>query len=103
NLCIDHQRREAKLPPASLEPRQGGRAGERGEDPLGALPDPSEQGDPYQRTRDAEIAQGLRRAISELTPEHRAVILLREVDGLSSGEPSQAPESPRERGMTPLH
>jgi len=103
NLCIDHQRREAKLPPASLEPRQGGRAGERGEDPLGALPDPSEQGDPYQRTRDAEIAQGLRRAISELTPEHRAVILLREVDGLSYEEISHVLECPKGTVMSRLH
>jgi RNA polymerase sigma-70 factor, ECF subfamily len=103
NLCIDHQRRENKLPQASLEPRPGERAARAAEDPLGALPDPSEQGDPYQHTRDAEIAQGLSRAISELTPEHRAVILLREVDGLSYEEISHVLECPKGTVMSRLH
>jgi RNA polymerase sigma-70 factor, ECF subfamily len=103
NLCIDQQRRETKLPQASLDVRQGERAGERGEDPLATLPDPSEQGDPYQHARDAEIAQGLRRAIAELTPEHRAVILLREVDGLSYEEISHMLECPKGTVMSRLH
>jgi RNA polymerase sigma-70 factor (ECF subfamily) len=99
NLCIDHQRRETKLQQASLEPREG----ERGEDPLAALPDATGQGDPYRRTRDAEIARGLRRAIAELTPEHRAVILLREVDGLSYEEISRVLECPKGTVMSRLH
>jgi RNA polymerase sigma-70 factor (ECF subfamily) len=103
NLCIDHQRRETKLPQVSLEPRPGERAARAAEDPLGGLPDPSAQGDPYQRTRDAEIAQGLSRAISELTPEHRAVILLREVDGLSYEEISHVLECPKGTVMSRLH
>ena len=103
NLCIDHQRRETKLPQASLEPWQGERTGDRGQDPLGALPDPNEQVDPYRRTRDAEIAQGLSRAIAELTPEHRAVILLREVDGLSYEEISHVLECPKGTVMSRLH
>jgi RNA polymerase sigma-70 factor (ECF subfamily) len=100
NLCIDHQRRETKLPQANLEARPGERTGE---DLLGGLPDPNEQGDPYQRTRDAEIAQGLSRAIAELTPEHRAVILLREVDGLSYEEISHVLECPKGTVMSRLH
>lgn len=103
NLCIDHQRREAKLPSATLEPRLGERSADRAEDPLAALPDSSEQGDPYQRTRDAEIAQGLHRAIADLTPEHRAVILLREVDGLSYEEISRVLECPKGTVMSRLH
>ena len=103
NLCIDHQRRESKLPQATLEPRSADRAGDRGEDPLSVLPDATEQGDPYQRTRDAEIAHGLARAIAELTPEHRAVILLREVDGLSYEEISHVLEVPKGTVMSRLH
>jgi RNA polymerase sigma-70 factor (ECF subfamily) len=103
NLCIDQQRRDTKLPQANLEPRHGERGGERGEDPLGGLPDPSEQGDPYQRARDAEIARELSRAIAELTPEHRAVILLREVDGLSYEEISHVLECPKGTVMSRLH
>src|SRR5262245_32461011 len=103
NLCIDHQRRESKLPLATLEPRSADRVGDRAEDPLAGLPDATEQGDPFQRTRDAEIAQGLALAIAELTPEHRAVILLRDVDGLSYEEISQVLEVPKGTVMSRLH
>jgi RNA polymerase sigma-70 factor (ECF subfamily) len=99
NLCIDHQRREAKLPTATFEPRER----ERAEDPLAALPDAKAQGDPYQQTRDAELAGALHRAIGDLTPEHRAVILLREVDGLSYEEISHVLECPKGTVMSRLH
>jgi RNA polymerase sigma-70 factor (ECF subfamily) len=99
NLCIDHQRREAKLPHAALEPRDV----ERGEDPMAMLPGEAELDDPYQHTRDAEIARGLAAAIAELTPEHRAVILLREVDGLSYEEISHVLECPKGTVMSRLH
>ncbi len=99
NLCIDHQRREAKLPHAALEPREG----DRGEDPLAMLPDTAEQGDPYRHTRDAELARALDRAIAELTPEHRAVIVLREVEGLSYEEISRALDCPKGTVMSRLH
>jgi len=101
NLCIDHQRREAKMPVANLEPREGG--GERAADPVTLLVDGSEQDDPFQRTRDAEIARGLATAIAELTPEHRAVILLREVDGLSYEEISRVLDCPKGTVMSRLH
>jgi RNA polymerase sigma-70 factor (ECF subfamily) len=100
NLCIDHQRREAKMPLATLEPREGG---ERGADPVTLLVDGGEEGDPFQRTRDAEIARGLSAAIAELTPEHRAVILLREVDGLSYEEISRVLDCPKGTVMSRLH
>src|SRR5262245_40866867 len=60
NLCIDHQRRDAKTPQPLPEYRHGDGAGE---DRLGALPDSAEHGDPYRRARDAEIARGVSRAI----------------------------------------
>ena len=50
--------------------------------------------EPFERARDAEIARALREAIAELTPEHRAVILLREVEGLSYEEISQVLQCP---------
>lgn len=99
NLCIDHQRREGKLPAVALEPQEGS----RGPDVLGTLPDTDGQGDPFQRTRDAEIARALRRAIDELTPEHRAVIVLREVEGLSYEEISRVLECPKGTVMSRLH
>ena len=100
NLCIDHQRREAKMPLAIPEPRVGG---DRAVDPVTLLVDGAEQGDPFQRTLDSEIAGRLSTAIAELTPEHRAVILLREVDGLSYEEISRVLDCPKGTVMSRLH
>ena len=100
NLCIDHQRREAKMPVASPEPHE---SGDRAVDPVALLVDGAEQGDPFQRTLDSEIAGRLSTAIAELTPEHRAVILLREVDGLSYEEISRVLDRPKGTVMSRLH
>jgi RNA polymerase sigma-70 factor (ECF subfamily) len=53
--------------------------------------------------RSGEIGTHLVDAINELTPEHRAVILLREVDGLSYEEISQALDCPKGTVMSRLH
>ena len=100
NLCIDHQRREAKMPVASPEPHE---SADRAVDPVALLVDGAEQGDPFQRTLDSEIAGRLSAAIAELTPEHRAVILLREVDGLSYEEISRVLDCPKGTVMSRLH
>jgi RNA polymerase sigma-70 factor, ECF subfamily len=100
NLCIDHQRREAKMPLATPGPRA---SGDRAADPVTLLVDGAEQGDPFQRTLDSEIARRLSAAIAELTPEHRAVILLREVDGLSYEEISRILDCPKGTVMSRLH
>ena len=98
NLCIDRQRRESRMPEVPLEPAarpdDGGLAPER------AVTDGDQ---PFERARDAQIGQRLREAISELTPEHRAVILLREVEGLSYEEISQALDCPKGTVMSRLH
>jgi RNA polymerase sigma-70 factor, ECF subfamily len=100
NLCIDHQRREAKMPLATPDPHD---SGDRAVDPVALLVDGAEQGDPFQRTLDSEIARKLSAAIAELTPEHRAVILLREVDGLSYEEISRVLDCPKGTVMSRLH
>lgn len=102
NLCIDHQRRDSKLVYVPLDARStdGETTGE--EIPAAAL-EGNEPDEPFQRARDAEISEGLAKAISELTPEHRAVILLREVDGLSYEEISQVLGCPKGTVMSRLH
>jgi RNA polymerase sigma-70 factor (ECF subfamily) len=60
-------------------------------------------GDPERRAEDAQIRGRMREAIAELTPEHRAVILLREVEGLSYEEISQALDVPKGTVMSRLH
>jgi RNA polymerase sigma-70 factor, ECF subfamily len=97
NLCVDRQRRDAKqqLAPLDVDDRREGT-------PL-PLPDGPRPDQPFDRARDAEIATQLRAAINELTPDHRAVILLREVEGLSYEEISQVLDCPKGTVMSRLH
>ena len=97
NLCVDHQRRTTKQALAPLE------VDDRGAGPALALPDGPRPDQPFARARDAEIARRMHDAIRELTPEHRAVILLREVEGLSYEEISQALDCPKGTVMSRLH
>ena len=99
NQCIDHQRRTARMPSAPLESAETPE-----ESPtINAARDDAERDDPMQRVHEAEVGQRIRQAISELTPEHRAVILLREVEGLSYEEISRALECPKGTVMSRLH
>ena len=52
---------------------------------------------------DAELGRRVQEAIRELTPDHRAVILLRELEGLSYEEISQVLECPKGTVMSRLH
>ena len=99
NLCIDHQRRSGRLPVTGLE------APDRpDESPIvHAARDGAERDNPFQRAHETEIGQRIREAIAELTPEHRAVILLREVEGLSYEEISRALKCPKGTVMSRLH
>lgn len=99
NLCIDHQRRTARMPQAQIE------AAESAEEApsINAAREDAERDDPLQRIHEAEVGQRIRQAIAELTPEHRAVILLREVEGLSYEEISRALECPKGTVMSRLH
>ena len=101
NLCIDHQRRECQGTAASLEPSHGRWCGRRS--PRNPARHLGARATRIEAPRDAEIAQGVSRAIGELTPEHRAVILLREVEGLSYEEISQVLDCPKGTVMSRLH
>ena len=94
NLCVDQQRRAAKGPQIGLD-------GE--EDAPSARADGPHPDEPFARARDAEIARRVRAAIQDLTPDHRAVILLRELEGLSYAEISQVLECPKGTVMSRLH
>jgi len=97
NLCLDHQRRDSKQTLVPLE------SDERGEGAVAALPDALRRDQPFERARDAEIADRVRAAMRELTPDHRAVILLREVEGLSYAEISEVLDCPKGTVMSRLH
>jgi RNA polymerase sigma-70 factor (ECF subfamily) len=97
NLCVDQQRRSGQHPevPIPIDERSD-------EAPL-PLPDGPPDDQPFDRLRDTEIGERLRSAMQELTPDHQAVILLREVEGLSYAEISQVLECPKGTVMSRLH
>jgi len=92
NLAIDFRRRES---------RHVLLRGEDAESELSRLP--SDRGDSFHETSRRELNRRINRAVKELTPEHRAVILLREVEGLSYDEISEVLQCPRGTVMSRLH
>jgi RNA polymerase sigma-70 factor (ECF subfamily) len=78
NLCIDRARRKARVGKVEFdETADAEEAGDSGISPrrLGF--------DPAHALRDREIREHLNEAMARLSPTHRAVLLLREVDGLA--------------------
>jgi RNA polymerase sigma-70 factor (ECF subfamily) len=92
NLAIDLRRREG---------RHAIVRGEEAESEIDRLP--SSTGDSFTEFSRSELNRRLRAALGELTPEHRAVILLREVEGLSYDEISEILQCPRGTVMSRLH
>lgn len=97
NLAIDHRRRSRRQGTVALADRPGG-----GEDLEFDLP-AQRLSDPYQQASSHEIGSRLRDAIEELTPDHRAVILLREVEGLSYEDISRVMQCSKGTVMSRLH
>ncbi len=97
NLCIDHQRRESRYV------QVGNDDDETGEELTPPSPEDLERDQPFEDARSTELGAHLVEAIKELTPEHRAVILLREVDGLSYEEISRVLDCPKGTVMSRLH
>lgn len=97
NLCIDQQRRDGRMTPVPLD------SPDRPEESVLPVDDGPRPDQPFDRVRDTQIAKRMREAIADLTPEHRAVILLREVEGLSYEEISEALDVPKGTVMSRLH
>jgi RNA polymerase sigma-70 factor (ECF subfamily) len=64
---------------------------------------PSAQGDSFKEVSRSQLSKRLKKALEELTPEHRAVILLREVEGMSYDEISEVLQCPSGTVMSRLH
>ncbi len=92
NLAIDFWRREG---------RHNVLRGQEAENELSRLP--SARGDSFRFVAQSELGTRLSEALNQLTPEHRAVILLREVEGLSYDEISEVLQCPRGTVMSRLH
>ena len=103
NLAIDYQRREWRRPTGESVRAGTGSDGSPPESILDRLRDESPGADPFQAAKDAELRERVRRAIDDLTPDHRAVILLREVEGLSYEEISKVMQCSKGTVMSRLH
>ncbi len=97
NLCIDAQRRETKIAAVPLPTT------EKGEEAMLGAPEGPAPDQPFEHAQSAEVGARVKQAIAELTPEHQAVILLREVDGLSYEEISEVIGCPKGTVMSRLH
>lgn len=101
NLAIDYQRKEWRKPIVDTHRRNSEEG--PGEDAVDRAPDDDPSVDPFEATKDAELRVRLREAVAELTPDHRAVILLRELEGLSYDEISQIMHCSKGTVMSRLH
>lgn len=98
NLAIDRQRQRRKW--ALTERHQA--AGDEEDDWIESIPDVEGQ-DPAEQVENRELGRRVWTAINELTPAHKAVILLRSVEGLSYEEISQVLQCSRGTVMSRLH
>lgn len=101
NLAIDHQRREWRRP--ILETTRNSGSDGQAEDVLDRIGDEDPRGDPFEATKDSELRARVLEAIDELTPDHKAVILLRELEGLSYEEISRVMQCSKGTVMSRLH
>ena len=92
NLSIDYRRRDA---------RHVVLRGEDAETEINKIP--SLRGDAFGQSVRTELNHRIREALLELTPEHRTVILLREVEGLSYDEIADIMRIPKGTVMSRLH
>jgi len=83
NLSIDFQRKDRKRSTVEFDENAPPSSSELGlgSNNLGV--------DPFQQVRNRELVGKVFDAINDLTPDHRAVILLREVEGLTYEEISE--------------
>lgn len=92
NVAIDHRRREARRSEVSVETPEG-------ESRATATPTT----EPEAETHQHEVRERLFAVIDELTPEHKAAIVLREIEGLSYEDISRVMQCSKGTVMSRLH
>ena len=100
NRAIDFRRRERRHPTVRFEDRPG--SDEKREPYEDTLKDDNPR-DPFESFSSREIGDRVTEAINELTADHKAVILLREVEGLSYEEISRVMQCSKGTVMSRLH
>jgi RNA polymerase sigma-70 factor (ECF subfamily) len=100
NRAIDFRRRERRHPVVRFDDRPGG--DDRREPFEDGLKEEHPH-DPFDAVQAHEVGDRVTEAINELTPDHKAVILLREVEGLSYDEISRVMQCSKGTVMSRLH
>jgi RNA polymerase sigma-70 factor (ECF subfamily) len=98
NLAIDRKRQRDRQPLLELEENLAVDDISTDEGAPGA-----NRPDPFEQVKDKELGERISAAINELTPIHKAVIVLREVEGLSYEEISQVLRCSKGTVMSRLH
>jgi RNA polymerase sigma-70 factor (ECF subfamily) len=98
NRAIDLQRRGSKFQSTEFDETVG-----LGEDAGSTSGSVATSEDPFQAVRNRELGRKISEAIASLTPDHRAVILLREIEGLSYEEISEVMDCSLGTVMSRLH
>jgi RNA polymerase sigma-70 factor (ECF subfamily) len=103
NLCVDAARKKARSVRVGLPVAPGG-IGEELETELAAGMDPLSAAlvGPLRAAENRELREKLGAALEQLSEDHRAIVLLREVDGLSYEELSEVLGIPKGTVMSRL-
>lgn len=99
NLCIDHVRKAARMRAAPYEDRLAHDQVDQGDFPI--LPVRHDV-NPGKAARRHEVMEKLVRALNDLPPHHRAVIVMREFEGLTYEEMAQVMQVPKGTIMSRL-
>lgn len=101
NRAIDLRRHRRRNPTVGLQDEFGFPDSDEPYDEV--LADPEAKTDPVRQVESREIGTRVAEAISELTPYHKAVILLREIEGLSYEDISRVLQCSKGTVMSRLH
>lgn len=102
NLCIDRQRSKARRRTVDMDEVAPGALTDASIYAGAAIMPKLSGQNPLQNAGDKELGVAIQRALGELSDEHRAVLLLREVEGCSYEEISAALDVPRGTVMSRL-
>ena len=97
NRHIDRIRRDGKLPPLSLDHSEDGESADSGWE----LPD--REGDPAAHVLDEVLDERLEKALAELPPEYRQVVVLADIEELSYEEVAHTVRCPVGTVRSRLH
>jgi RNA polymerase sigma-70 factor (ECF subfamily) len=102
NLCIDKKRSDARRRSVALDDARAIDVSDEKEPPLPGVGPRSSGTNPARNLHDKELGSEIDRGLARLSSEHRAVLLLREVEGMSYEEIAETLEIPKGTVMSRL-